>query len=220
MVSGAAAYDRFGPAFLGVTKGKVAEDVSLNVSAADGACPVQSARWRLLKAKGGEPFGRLGRTSLLDDRLLPSPASVINRVGRGRVAYLPFDAFRFFADRRYPLLRAFVGEVARKLAGPMAIEVEAPTCVDVVLRKKAGKTIVHLINRASGIPNCPSDGTVDEIPEVGPITVRMRAREAPRSVELAFEDHEFARHNRKVGRSSTVVATLDRVHIHAAVVVE
>jgi hypothetical protein len=31
-----------------------------------------------------------------------------------------------------------------------------------------------LLNRASGIPNLPNNGAIDEIPPVGPITVRMR----------------------------------------------
>jgi hypothetical protein len=220
LVSGAAASERFGPAFLGATKGRVVEDMSLHVSAADGACPVHSTRWRLLKAKDGEAFGTLGKTSLLDDRLLPNPAAVINRVGKGRVAYLPFDAFRFFADRRYPLLRRFIAEVARKIGGRMAISADAPTCVDVVLRRKGSKTIVHLINRSSGIPNCPGDGTVDEVPAVGPVTVRVSVDSEPDSVRLAFEDGPFAWSYRRGGRTGRVVATLDRVRIHAAIVLE
>jgi len=47
--------------------------------------------------------------------------------------------------------------------------------------------MIHLINRASGIPNQPHNGAVDEIPPVGPITITVRRPTPPRSVRLAFE---------------------------------
>ena len=89
--------------------------------------------------------------------------------------------------------------------------------MDVVLRRKAGRTIIHLINRASGIPNRPNDGTVDEIPPVGPVTVEVRLPKRPASVSLAFEESDFDWNY--VARRGKLVATVDRVHIHAAVVI-
>ncbi|MCK4375577.1 MAG: hypothetical protein KAX19_09615, partial [Candidatus Brocadiae bacterium] len=160
LVSGAAAFERFGAGFLGVSRGRVESDATYHVPAADGSVPIFSESWRLVMARSARPIGRLGRTPLLGERLLPNPAAAVNRVGKGAVAYVSFDVFRFFARHRYPLVRAFVGEVARALAGRLPIHVTAPVCVDVVLRKKGGKRVVHLINRASGIPNRPNDGTV------------------------------------------------------------
>jgi hypothetical protein len=178
---------------------------------------VFSRTWRLVKPRAAKPFGTLGRTPLLDERLLSSPAATINKVGKGAVAYVPFDVFRFFSGAHYPMVRRFVGELTRALAGRLDVQVEAPTCVDVVLRRKAGKTIVHLINRASGIANRPNDGAVDEIPTVGPVTVELRLPKRPASVERAFEDGDLSW--KYVRRDRKVVATLDKVHIHTAIVV-
>ena len=198
--------------------GKVESEPRYHVSAGDWAIRVFSRTWRLVKARGARPFGRLGRTPLLDERLLTSPAATINKTGKGAVAYVPFDVFRFFGACHYPMVRQFVGELTRALAGRLAIRVEAPTCVDVVLRRKAGKTVVHLINRASGIPNAPNAGAVDEIPPVGPVRLELKLPERPASVKLAFEKGDLDW--RYAARDGKAVAALDKVHIHAAIVVE
>jgi len=216
LVSGAAGFERFGARFLGVRGGKMEQDVIYHVAAGDGSVPVYSAAWRLVRPTKATAFGRLGTTPLLDERLLAAPAATINAVGKGAVACVPFDVFRFFAARRHPMVRQFVGELVQALAGELDIRVHAPTCVDVVLRRKGGRTIVHLINRASGIPNRPNDGSVDEIPPVGPVKVEVRLPQKPSAVRLAFEkcgfDWEY------VARRGEAVAAVDKVHIHAAIV--
>ena len=108
-------------------------------------------------------------------------------MGRGAVAYVPCDFFREFVASRFPLARVFLHDVLRALTGPMAIEVDAPTYVDVVLRRQGPRRIVHLINRSSGLPSLPNSGVIDEIPPVGPVTVRMSLPEKPKKVCLAFE---------------------------------
>jgi hypothetical protein len=217
LVSGAAAFERFGGRFLGVSGGRAEKDAGYHVSAGDWATRVHSRTWRLVKARAAKPFGRLGRTPLTDERLLSSPAATINRVGKGAVAYVPFDVFRFFGGCRYPMVRRFVGELTRALAGRLGIHVEAPTCIDVVLRRKAGRTIVHLINRSSGIPNSPNSGAVDEVPAVGPVRVEMKLQRRPAKVALAFE--KGALDWRYDARGEKGLFTVDRVLIHAAIVV-
>jgi hypothetical protein len=220
LVSGAAALERFGGRFLGVSRGTVEQNATYHVPAADGSVPIFSEHWRLVRPTSARAVGCLGTTPLLDERLLTCPAATLKRVGKGAVAYIPFNVFRFFDRRRYPLVRAFVGELTRALAGRQAIHVEGPTCVDVVLRKKGGKSIIHLINRASGIPNRPDDGTVDEIPAVGPVTVEMRVAQKPRKASLAFENGAFEWKYVADTRGGRVIATVTQVHIHCAVVIE
>ncbi|MDD5704419.1 MAG: alpha-L-fucosidase [Kiritimatiellae bacterium] len=216
LVSGPRAYDRFGAAFLGVKSVKVKQKVSYHVPAADGATPVFSDPWRLLKLQGARSLGRLGQTPLLDERLLPHPAATIHKVGKGQVAYVPCNIFRDFTRNRYPLTRALIGEVTRALAGRLPIEVQAPTAIDVILRKKRAARIIHLINRSSGIPNQPNNGAIDEIPSVGPVTIRMKLRARPRTVRLKLEKGRIQ--SRFVLGMLTVTVPL--VHIHAAVMVE
>ena len=216
LVSGAAAVDRFGTLFLGVGRGQLMEDQRYHVPAADGSFMAHSQTWRLVKPTRAKGLGQLATSPLLDERLLPHPTATLHKVGKGAVAYIPFDLFRFFDNNRYPLTRAFVGEVAGALIGELPIQVEAPTCVDVVLRQKGSRRLIHLINRASGVPNRPNDGTIDEIPQVGPIEISIQLEKKPKKVRLAFEKG----HLKWKYKGGKLTAHVDRVHIHAALVVE
>jgi hypothetical protein len=216
LVSGAAAYDRFGGEFLGVGAGKIEEKKAYHVSAGDGAVALYSDSWRLVAPAGARPLGTVGTSDLLDDRLLPHPAAALHKVGVGKVAYVPAAVFRDFEKNRYPLTREFIRGVARALIGRLPIRVEAPTCVDVALRRKGDKTIVHLLNRASGIPNRPNDGAIDEIPPVGPVRVSFRHPLKPVAVRLAFEDADI----NWTYEAGELRICLRQVRIHAGIVIE
>ncbi len=216
IVSGAAAYDRFGGEFLGVDSVDLEEKKNYHVAIPNGAVPVYSETWRMVTPTTAQPYSTLGTTPLLDERLLPYPAATINTVGQGRVAYIPYNIFWFFAHTHYPMARQFIGGLTEALVGKLPIRVSAPRCVDVVLRRKAGQTIVHLINRASGMANQPRDGAIDEIPLVGPITVQIDRADQPANLQLAFEEAGF----KWTFDGQTLTATLDHLHIHAAIVVE
>jgi hypothetical protein len=221
LVSGAAAADRFTSKFLGVSPGKVVTDAGYHVPADDGSFHAHSKSWRLLKASKASALGQLATSPLLDQRLLPHPAATLHKVGKGAVAYVPFDIFRYLDHNRYPLAKAFIRQVAQALVGRLPIRVKAPACVDVVLRRKGDRQIVHLINRASGIPQRPNDGTVDEIPPVGPIQLEIDMPTEPAKVSVALEKGKLESKCVRQGKEGwRVSATLDLVKIHAAVVVE
>ena len=187
LVSGAEVFDRFGSGFIGAKGGRLVKNAVYHVPAADGTVPIQS-NWRLIELSGAKSLGLLGTSPLRDERLLPNPAATLNRVGQGAVAYVPYDIFRYFAAGRYPLVRAFLSDVMRALTGRLDIEIEGPTYVDVVLRRQGAKRIIHSINRSSGLPSLPNSGVIDEIPPVGPVTVRMNLPKKPQKVFLAFEE--------------------------------
>ncbi len=216
LLTGAAALERFGTEFLGVTAGALTGAATYHLPAADGATPVHSAAWRLLEPAGARALFALGATPLRDEYLLPHPGATLRRHGRGKVLYVPGDLFRDFAHNRYPLTRALIGALVRKLAGRFPIEVRGPLSIDVVLRRQGRKILIHLINRASGIPNQPHNGAVDEIPPVGPITITCQRATAPRNVRLAFETAAPT----WAYTDGTLRVTVPSVHIHAAVVIE
>ncbi|HCE46895.1 MAG TPA: hypothetical protein DET40_25385 [Lentisphaeria bacterium] len=216
VVSGAEIFDRLGAEFLGVTKGEIQKDKAFHVPAADGSVSLFSAAWRLVKPKTADVIEGLGTTLLLDDCILPYPAATINRVGKGRVAYIPADVFRDFERNRYPLTRAFIGKVAAKTIGSLPIQVDAPVCVDVAMRTKEEKTIIHLINRLSGIPNQPNNGAIDEIPMAGPITMTISRPSKPKTVTAPLEKGEIKWSYAK----GKLTVKLSRVHIHEAVVIK
>ncbi len=220
LLSGAKAFERFGAEFLGVNGGRIENKAVYHVPAMDGVVPVLSDPWRLVEPAAAESLGFVRETPLSDEQVLPNPAATVNRVGRGEVAYIPCSVFRDFTRCRYPMVRAFVHNVMRKLAGRMGIEVHAPVCVDVVLRQKGEKKMVHLINRSSGIPNLPNNGVIDDIPSTEPIAIRMRLPSKPKKVHLAFEKAPLG-WNYAAGRNGGLLTVdVGAVHIHAAVVVE
>lgn len=216
LLTGSDLFDRFDEAFLGFRSGEVQSEKTYAVPAADGEVPLYSKVWRLGEATTAEACGRLGNGCLLEDRLLPHPAAVVNCVGKGRVAYVPADLFRDFALNRYPLTRCFVGALVGRLLPDPELRVHATACIDVTLRRRGDTVFVHLLNRASGIPNLPNNGAIDEIPPVGPITVRMRLPVKPRQVSWALEsgavDWQWA--------DGILVARIPAVHIHGVLVVE
>lgn len=216
LLTGSELFDRFGERFLGFRSSEVQTDKTYAVPAADGEALLYSKTWRLGEATTAEVIGRLGNGCLLEDRLLPHPAAVVNRVGKGRVAYVPANLFRDFAHNRYPMPRSFVGELVGRLLPDPEIRVQAPVCVDVTLRRRGKTVFVHLLNRSSGIPNLPNNGAIDEIPPLGPITVRMRLKAKPRQVDWALEKGAVEWR----WSDGTLTASITAVHIHGALVVE
>ena len=215
-VSGAESHGRCGADFLGVTAGEVRPKATLHVPAEEGMVPLYSESWRLPVATTARVISHPGHTQSPDADLLTSPAFAINRVGRGRVGYLPAAVFRDFAHNRYAMTRAFIGACARALIGRLPLGIEAPVGIDAVLRRKGRRLIVHLINRTSGLPNQPNAGAIDAIPRVGPVRIRMKLAAKPRSIRKAFEPGDMA----WTATSSLLRITLPSVALHAAVVID
>jgi len=154
LVSGASALDRFGAEFLGVKAGELLGKGVYNIPAEEGSVPVYSESWQMLETTSAQAMGFLGLSSLLEERLLPGPAWTINHVGRGEVAFIPFDIFRNFERNRYPMVRMFIGDVTRRLVGELPVRIQAPVCMDVVLRKKEQRILVHLSTVHPVSPMC------------------------------------------------------------------
>ncbi|HEY3397946.1 MAG TPA: alpha-amylase family protein [Armatimonadota bacterium] len=216
LVTGAAMYDRAKPAFWGATAPKMEEDRNYYVPSGEATFAAWSKQWRLLKPKSARILGWLGKTPLLDAELTPYPGAVLNQVGQGQVAYVPWDACRFYRETRYPAVREWFGELVAALQPDLGLSVTAPPAVDVILRRKGRRRLVHLINRASGLPLEPPAKGVAAIPPVGPVEIEMRLAEPPLKVRLAGDksalDWGWAE-----GRLWARVA---EVGVHCAVVVE
>jgi hypothetical protein len=235
LVTGAQAYERFGGAFLGVRGSDVRtvggnntrdcfDQLVPHVPAADGMVPVCNTEWRLVEPTTAKSLCLIGKTLMRDADQTRWSAATLRRVGRGAVAYIPCGIFHVYHLDRYPLLRAFIGEVAGALKPALPLHVSAPTCVEVIARRKGAKRLIHLVNRASGLCSTMRNGDVDEIPQVGPVRVEIELPDRPRHVKLAFEKGEcrwkFKPAAGKRGGPGRLVAEIPLVRLHAALVIE
>ena len=220
LITGAAAYDRFGAAFLGTKIASTNDKATYHIQAADGSVAVYSEKWHLLRPTSATAFGTMGTTPLLDERIVKNPVATINKVGKGLVAYAPFELFHAFERTRLSMLRTFIGDLTRALAGRQAITVQAPTAIDVILRQKGKKKLIHLLNRLSGIPNRPEDGCIDEIPAIGPVQIEMDLVAKPKRVSMAFEKTRITWKYTAGKRGGKLVVNVPLVQLHCAVVVE
>lgn len=212
-VSGSASFERFGATFLGAaaTKG-TAEKFHAPVNKE--SAPVYSETWQFLKTKTAKPLGFLSEAGIPEEATT-HPAAIINTVGKGKVAYIPFDIFRDYGNNRNPKQRDFIANVMHKLVGKLNITVEAPSAIDVTMRQKAEKTIVHFVNRNTGLPTSPNSPVIDEIPPIGPITVTIKMAKKPSAVSMAFEKTAVQwKHTKGV-----LTVSIPSVHIHAALVI-
>ena len=216
VITGADCGARWPDEFLGVTGGSTASERIYHVPAGSEAIPVFSKTWRLLELRGAKPFGSLALSDAIEEDSIGHPAASIHRRGKGCVMFVPFDLFRDFKINRYPPTRRFVGDLIAALDIPWEVEVDAPLCIDVTLRKRGNVRFAHLVNRISGIPNQPENGAVDSIPAVGPITVNWRMPHRPKSVSLVFEQATIE----WSWNQGQLTVKIPSVRIHAALEVE
>ncbi|MCF7837460.1 MAG: alpha-L-fucosidase [Candidatus Marinimicrobia bacterium] len=216
LLTGSALGDRFGEAFLGFRGQRVEAHKAYAVPVADGDVLLFSSAWGLGETTTAESLGVIGAGCCLDDRLLPHPCAVCRCVGKGRVVYVPAALFTDFDYNRYPLTRQWIGELVARVLPDPAIRVQAPVCVDVALRRRGATMFIHLVNRASGIPNVPNAGAIAEMPPVGPVTASIRMAGLPGGVSARLEPGEVE----WTFTEGRLHIRLDKVRLHAAIVID
>lgn len=212
LVTGAESFTPFGADFLGVTEGKIADKATYFVAVGEESAGFHSDTWRMIESTKAEKLAFINETDIITEYQTPNVAVTLNKVGKGMVAYIPFGIFRSVQHTRNPNQRNFIGDIIKKLAPEMSITIDAPTCVDVALRRKGESQLIHFVNRNSGLPTTSDVIAVDDIPLVGPITVKVRCLKEPESVSLVFDKDKG-----KIASSFSkgiLTVTLDYLHIH------
>ena len=184
----------------------------------DGVFPVTSAQWGLLKKldPAAQPLEHIFDNYIRENSRVDLPAAVMTRHGRGSVIALPCDYFAAYANHYYlPEARKFAGRLMKRLIPLRDIEVEAPSVIDVIFRKKDGRLLVHLINRSTGSATSPGKKAIDEIPPVGPVTLTFRLSKAPAQALLLPENTPLE--IRWDEATKTAVVRVPSVRIHSAV---
>jgi hypothetical protein len=219
LLTGAAAYDRFGGEFLGASSQEVLGPATYYIGAGDGSTPIFSPTWRSLVPTTAAAFSSVGRTPLANAELMPFPPVVLNKVGDGVVAYMPFDLFHFFSRTRYPMVRVLIEAIVRALDSDFPITVQAPPMVDVVLRRQGATILVHLTNRNEGLLSAANPH--GEPPPAGPIIVTLHLPSSPSDIRVMFEQgkNETTVTDNAVNKGVTVKVLIPQVTIHKTVAI-
>lgn len=115
------------------------------------------------------------------------PAAVTKAVDNGRIVHICTDIFTRYLYLGDPQMLRWLREVVDFLQPEAFFSTDAPSWMDVSLRRKGDALLVHFVNHNPGrdVARLHTDDLwVDEIPEVGPITSRIRLAEKPAAVTL------------------------------------
>ncbi len=112
------------------------------------------------------------------------PALYLREVGRGRVAYFPWDVDRTFWEVLSPDHGALIAGATRwasRDAGP--VTVTGPGLVEVTVWRQAASMAVHLVNLSN--PMCMK-GPLRELLPIGPQRVRIRLPDGTRATRASL----------------------------------
>jgi hypothetical protein len=140
--------------------------------------------WIQIDAQQQEIMAHAYRT--LDTRKSTVPLAVRVHHGKGTVVVCPGPIASAYGNTRTPILRSIVRPIVEDLHAPMVrLDGDFPA-LEIVLRKKDGQTLIHLINSA-GAPNISELCHTGIVPRTGPIQLRIGLPSAPSQVVLEPE---------------------------------
>ncbi len=111
------------------------------------------------------------------------PAAITTPLGDGSITAILFPVGAAYRASQTLTVREFVSDIVRSLHAEPRVEVAGSSYVEVALMRKGDATIVNLLNTA-GPHADPTVRVFDEIPRVGPLTVRLRCKRQPDSVTV------------------------------------
>jgi len=137
------------------------------------------------------------------------PAATWNPLGKGKIAAIYGPAGAAYAATHAAPTREVIRKVVDAIHTP-DLELDAPPSIEPVLRRKAGQTLLHLLN-STGMQVAADYAVTDHIPAVGPIGITLRLPRRPSRVTL----EPGARPLQGTWSNGVWKGTVDRVEIHA-----
>ena len=207
---GAAAAGEFKP-YLGVAFRGEPKTVPIYIGYPDDLSGIKSLWQRVFPKTGTETVGSC--YSICDSRYATgNPAATIVRMGKGKLAALYLDVGVPYYTTQSPTYRKLVNDIVSQLVTDPALSVTGSEYLHVVLSKKGTNTFIHLINTGGSHFN-KRVFTYDEVPPLGPITIRLRREQNPSAVVLRPEgtplQHRF--------QDGMLSIDLPRLNIHSII---
>ncbi|MGH2558702.1 MAG: hypothetical protein ACRDJH_06530, partial [Thermomicrobiales bacterium] len=138
------------------------------------------------------------------------------QLGKGSVVAVHGPLFENYVQGHYPSLRDFIRGLIDRMGVDWLVTLDAPPRLEMILREKAGKLLVNLINRGAGETLSPRRVIVEELPPVEQVTLRIRREQQPQAVSAA----PTVRPVDWTYTDGLVTVRLPRVDIHSVVVIE
>lgn len=142
-------------------------------------------------------------------------AATVNEYGKGKIFGIYFNFGAGYLYGKSIALCDFMKRITNIAIPEPKVSVSGTRYVETVLRKKDGKLLVNLINTAASHAD-PTVFDFDEIPPVGPVTVKIRADKKPSKITLmpVNKELEFAYEN------GVAEVTVEKIEIYDIIVVE
>ncbi|MGJ5820480.1 hypothetical protein [Paludibaculum fermentans] len=138
-----------------------------------------TGRWLDFDAGSARVVAR--RFPELDTRSQGAPAAVSVRLGKGTLVVCAGPIGAVYAATHATPVRKFAQALVAPLFQPL-VRVDAPPSVEVVLRRKNGQLLVHLLN-ATGMQVAGDYSTIDFVPPLTAVQLSFGANK-PKSVRL------------------------------------
>jgi hypothetical protein len=181
---GAGAAREFEP-FLGVTFQGEPKTIPIYIGYPDDLSGIKSAWQPVLPKSGTETVGSC--FSICDSRYpTGNPAGTIVPMGKGKLGALYIDLGVPYCSTQSPTYRKLVNDIVSRLVNQPTLNVTGSEFLHLVLSKKGGNTYVHLINTGGSHFN-KRVFTYEEVPPLGPLTIRLCRERNPSSVVLRPE---------------------------------
>jgi len=118
------------------------------------------------------------------------PVATINNYGKGKIAALYMDMSTAYNTYRNPVFNQLVNRIISRLISDETLKVTGSDNVHVVLGKKSGNGLVHLIN-TSGAHFNNKILAYNELRPTPSLTVSLKVPEKPKAVKLQPMDKEL-----------------------------
>ena len=192
------------------------EDMDRILLSAAGRAFALSGRWQPVRPGDETRVLRYGLASQEPEDTIADRAVITRRsIGSGSVTAIHGPFFHNYAARHYPAQRRLFSEIVEDLDIPWTVEATDDPRLEVITRRRDETLLVNLINRGAGETLSPTRVTVDVLPPLLDITVRVRRESVPDSVSLEPTDQRI----RWEYDDGVVSVAIPRLDIHEVLII-
>jgi hypothetical protein len=158
-------------------------------------------------------FGKLFSANEINDDF--QPAASIIAFGKGRIAATYFNFGRRYYNAGTAVSREFLNAIVRRMFPAPIVEITGSHYVDVTVNRIEGKLAINLVNTSG--PHADKHIYIfDDIPQVGPLGVKIHSRKKPQKVTLEPTGRAIAYKH----ADDKVEFTLSQLEVHDIIIVE